>query len=87
MTDKHYYAAHSYMGLGYTYDSPCWRVYVFDSKAERDAWVDENEYNNGNYVAEAVNYRTACKIAPDLRDKAHYDIHSYNRMPSRVTHL
>ena len=65
---KHYYAAHSYMGLNYTYDSPCWMVYCFDSKADRDRWLKDNEYNdNGNLVAEAVTFAEACKIAPDLR--------------------
>lgn len=66
---RYYYAAHSYMGLNYTYDSPCWVVYVFPTKQERDLWVDENEYDQstGNYVAEAISCDTARKIAPDLR--------------------
>lgn len=78
----HYYAAHSYMGLNYTYDSPCWMVYAFDTPQGRDHWVEKNEYNQdtGNLVAQAVYAKEAYKIAPDLRnnppDKA-----------SRVTHL
>ena len=42
MTRK-YYAAASYMGLNYTWDSPCWNVYVFESPKKRDAWVDDGE--------------------------------------------
>lgn len=36
---KHFYAAHSYMGLNYTYDSSCWTLYAFDSKTERDTRI------------------------------------------------
>ena len=66
---KYYYAGHSYMGLNYTYDSPCWMVYAFTSKADRDQWVSDNEYSQatGNYVAEAITADTARQIAPDLR--------------------
>ena len=64
---KFYYAAHSNMGLSYTYDSPCWMVHAFTSKSERDNWVKENKYDNGNLVAEAVDGQTARKIAPELR--------------------
>ena len=66
---RFFYAAHSYMGLDYTYDSSCWLVYVFNNKKDRNNWVAKNEYNqeSGNYVAMSVNARTACKIAPDLR--------------------
>lgn len=84
--NKHYYAAHSYMGLNFTYDSPCWMVYMFDTKAERDQWVKDNEYSQdtGNYVAQAVDLDTARQIAPDLRTK---DIHARTDHPSRVIHL
>ncbi len=72
---KHYYAAHSYMGLNYTYDSPCWTLYAFDSAAERDAWVEDNEYSQdtGNYVAEPVTSETARKICPWLRKHTPHD--------------
>lgn len=65
---KHYYAAHSYMGLNYTYDSPCWSLFCFDSVSERDAWLKSHEYNEqGNLVAEAVNIETVRKICPWLK--------------------
>jgi hypothetical protein len=61
---KHYYAAHSDMGLNYTYDSPCWAVFVFENKAERDRWVKGKEYrqDTGNYVAMPVTLKVAKKI-------------------------
>jgi hypothetical protein len=85
----HYYAAHSYMGLNYTYDSPCWVIYAFDTKSDRDNWVNNHTYNdNGNLVAESVSADVARKIAPDLRkwspdDKDTY----YTKQPHRVIHL
>lgn len=64
MTNKHYYAGHSYMGIKYTYDSPCWTAYTFDSKKERDQFVENGEYNDqGNRVAEVIDRKTAYKIA------------------------
>lgn len=89
-THRHYYAAHSYMGLNYTYDSPCWSLYAFDSAAERDAWLADNEYSNGNLVAEAVTVKTARKISPWLRKCDPHDnqtgYYTYNRW-REVTHL
>ncbi len=61
-TIRYFYAAHSYMGMNYTYDSPCWKAYRFEKKAERDAWVDKNEYKDGNRVAESVTLKIAYKI-------------------------
>lgn len=61
---KKWYAGHSYMGVDFTYDSPCWTAYVFDSKAERDQWVHDNAYNDrGNLVAESISRAVAYKIA------------------------
>jgi len=59
---RHFYAASSYMGLNYTYDSPCWDLTAFDSSAERDAYVaDDSEHR------ESVSIATARKISPWLR--------------------
>jgi hypothetical protein len=60
---KHYYAGYSYMGVDMSYDSPCWTVYGFNSKAEREAWLKDNKYKDGNIVAEAITQRIAYKIA------------------------
>lgn len=64
LTKKHYYAGYSYMGINYTYDSPCWTAKVFFNKKDRDQWVEENEYNDqGNLVMEAIPSKIAYKIA------------------------
>lgn len=85
-TKRHYYAAYSYMGLNYTYDSPCWEVYVFDSLAERAEWLANHEYNGSNHVAEEVSLAIARKIAPELRTKD-LDACREDDRPHRVTHL
>jgi hypothetical protein len=78
---KHYYAAQCFMSVNYTYDSPCWTLYAFDCKQDRDEWLYENKYRDGNIIAEAVDYKTARKIAPELRheslDNAWRVIHVY----------
>lgn len=61
--NRHYYAAHSYMGVNFTFDSPCWIAFRFDSKKERDAWVCDGEYNDqGNRVKCAVKRIDVVKI-------------------------
>lgn len=59
-----YYAGHSYMGLNMTYDSSCWEVFGFDTKKERDAWVEEHEYSiqASQYVAAAITHKIAMRI-------------------------
>jgi len=59
---QHYYAAHSYMGMNYTYDSPCWMVYRFTSNEARRDWLQANAYDGRQYVAESVTRKTAAKI-------------------------
>jgi len=59
---KNFYAGKSFIGLNFTYDSACWEVYMFDSKKERDNWLEENEYCNGSLVAEAISQKIAYKI-------------------------
>lgn len=61
----YHYAAESDKGLSMTYDSPCWQVLAFTSKAERDNYVKAHSDK-----AEAVDYKTACKVAPQLRTEA-----------------
>ena len=66
---RRYYGAYSYMGVNFTYDSPCWTAYGFDSKAERDAWVADGEYNDqSNRVKTAISRKEAQTMAgSDLR--------------------
>jgi hypothetical protein len=59
---KHWYAAANNFGINYAYDSKGWEVFVFESKADRDRWVDEDEYPNGNPTREAISRDTARKI-------------------------
>jgi hypothetical protein len=59
----HHYAIYSYMGLGYTLDSPCWSAYAFETRGQRDAWVDANEHDGCNYVARSASRREAYKVA------------------------
>ena len=65
---KHYYAAHSYMGLNYTYDSPCWTLTAFDDLEERDAYVAADSEHT-----EAVTAKSARKICPWLRKNNPHD--------------
>lgn len=61
---RYYYAGHSYMGVDFTYDSPCWVLHVFQTKEQRDNWVWNNRYNDqNNIVAEVTSEKDAVKIA------------------------
>lgn len=60
---KKYYAGHSYMGINYEYSAGCWKAYEFDTNEERAAWLEANEYDNGNLVAEKITKKVAYKIA------------------------
>jgi len=50
------------MGVNFTFDSPCWLVFMFDSKKERDVWVKEHEYVDGNIKAIAITQKVAYQI-------------------------
>lgn len=59
---RKWYAADNSYGTNFTYDSDGWCVNVFDSKAERDAWVEADTYPNGNPTREVVTAKQARKI-------------------------
>jgi hypothetical protein len=62
--NKFYYAGHSYMGINFTYDSPCWTLHVFQDKKQRDNWVWDNRYNDqSSMVTEVESVDNAVKIA------------------------
>lgn len=61
---RNFYAGYNSYGTGFTYDSNGWSVHVFDSQAARDAWVNADDYPNGNPTREAVTLATARKIQP-----------------------
>ena len=52
---KKYYAAHNSYGTNLTYNSIGWRFLAFESKAARDAYVDDHAYDqSGNIVTEPI---------------------------------
>lgn len=51
------------MGLNYTYDSPCWKIYEFEGKQEMEKYLDHHEYKDGKFVAQQVTKKIAMKIA------------------------
>ncbi len=58
---KQYYAIKSRYGLNVA-NSP-YELHVFASKVARDAWVAENDLDNGNYVADVVSANS-----PEVRE-------------------
>lgn len=60
--NRYFYAGQSYMGTNFSYDSPCWKAYRFESKKARDEFVSKNEYKDGNRVTEEITQKTAMKI-------------------------
>lgn len=59
---KKFYAAKSYMGTSFAYDSVCWSAHQFDTKKERDDFVEKYEYKDGNRAVEKCARKTALKI-------------------------
>jgi hypothetical protein len=57
---KKYYAGYNPYGTNFTYfrtfdsDVVAWSVAVFSSKSNRDQWVDEDDYPNGNPTREVI---------------------------------
>jgi hypothetical protein len=72
--EKKYYAAHSYMGTDYTFNSPCWVAYQFNSKADRDAWLEGNEYKDGKRVAQSVTRKSVEQIVGRQSESLSMDI-------------
>ena len=85
MNHKHFYAARNYMGLNYTHDSPCWDLFAFDSKKERDDYVNDDQEHT-----EPVSLKTARKICPWLHEYNPHDnqtgYYSYN-IGRKVNHM
>ena len=65
MTNRTFYAQYCPYGINVSYDSMggnAYEFYAFDTKAERDAWVDTHEFNGSNYVASAVTRRVVERV-------------------------
>ena len=48
---RRYYAKYNSYGVDFVPDCGFWDVLVFNSKKERDDWVEGNCYDGNNYVA------------------------------------
>ena len=60
---KHYYLGHSYMGINFTYDSPCWQVLVFEDQQKRNDYYEEHKYNDqNNQILELISAKIQQKI-------------------------
>ena len=65
MTNRTFYAQYCPYGINVSYDSMggnAYEFYAFDTKAERDTWVDTHEFNGSNYVASAVTRRVVERV-------------------------
>lgn len=59
---RNYYAGKNDYGSNFTFG---WRVFVFGSKADRDAWVDAHYLScdgSGNIVAQAITHKDALAL-------------------------
>lgn len=60
MKIKKFYAQYCPYGIGVSYASlnrNAYEFYAFNTREERDLWVEENEFNGRHYVASAVTRR------------------------------
>lgn len=54
---RKYYAEHCLYGINTSYDSfnrHAYDFFAFETKKEREKWLDENSYDKGNLVARAT---------------------------------
>lgn len=63
---RYFYAFRWAYGIGATWDDGSWPggLYVFDSRAERDAWVADDVFD-GNWHCEAITAKEARHIMAD----------------------
>ena len=63
---RYYYAFYWTYGIGTTWNDGSWpgNLYVFDSMAERDAWVADDVFD-GNWHREAITAKKARHIMAD----------------------
>ena len=60
---RNYYAGLNGYGIGITFTSNGWTAYRFDSKTERDAWVEAHQLSReGNIITQAITYKDALAI-------------------------
>lgn len=69
MTSKKFYAQYCPYGINVSYASigrNAYEFYAFDTKAERDTWVDTHKFDGSNYVASVVTRRVVEKVMGKL---------------------
>lgn len=66
MMARYFYAFRWAYGIGATWDDGSWpgSLYVFESRAERDAWVADDVFD-GNWHCEAITAKEARHIMAD----------------------
>lgn len=66
MMARYFYAYRWTYGIGVKWDDGSWlgELYVFDSMAERDAWVADDVFD-GNWHCEAITAKEARRIMAD----------------------
>lgn len=66
MMARYFYAFRWAYGIGATWDDGSWpgELYVFESRAERDAWVADDVFD-GNWHCEAITSKEARHIMAD----------------------
>ena len=62
MANRTFYAQYCPYGINVSYDSNAYEFYAFDTKEERDTWVDTHEFNGSNYVASSVTRRVVERV-------------------------
>lgn len=67
MKMRNYYVKYNQFGTNLCANSIGWDILVFDSKKERDTWLDENYHDGNNRVASIVKAKNINKY---LRPKA-----------------
>jgi hypothetical protein len=60
---RNWYAAYCPYGTNVAYESGCYTVHVFTSKADRDSWVDADLCDNGTPSREKITRKVARYIA------------------------
>ena len=77
---KHYYAGRNTYGINFALeDGNAWHVYQFDSKKERDEWVKDDDYRNGNPTRDIITAKDARRVTGQWTDAVQipHDLHPY----------
>ena len=82
---RHYYAASTTYSTDVTYETGGYTVHCFRNKPDRDAWVDRQwDDPDKHRTRESIDYRTACKIEPELYRQFAQNIDSIVMHPNQI---